>query len=107
MQGENGISRGLKLIVLAGLVIAVVLLLLPRLAAGQDKAPAWFVIIEQKLARERTCLAPTIVQINEFPLGNQVRREGRVRCSDGREFEFTQATPHEPFTIRSCEPARC
>ena len=42
-----------------------------------------------------------------FELAGDTVIEGRVRCLDGREFDFTRPKPHLKFELRLCQPAVC
>jgi hypothetical protein len=42
--------------------------------------------------------------VREVPIGNIVGLEGRIRCSDTREFDFKRDNANQKFTIRQCEP---
>lgn len=95
----------------AALLGAVVTLLplLPTKSAGAAEEPAdqWQVLLQLQLKESYHCDLDTILYVREVPVGNQTSTEGRIRCIDEREFEFSRMRPHEKFTIHLCQPAVC
>lgn len=97
------------------LLLLVALLLglavLPRLARGQNDGMkpdgTWQLILAQQLQGERQCKLDHIVAVRQFELAGDAVVEGRVRCADGREFDFSRAKMHLKFEIRLCQPAIC
>lgn len=67
----------------------------------------WQTILRQQLRSERGCVLKHIVFVKSFPLGNRQALEGRVRCIDGREFDFTREKAHHHFRLQLCRPSVC
>jgi hypothetical protein len=63
--------------------------------------------LERQLRVERDCRIEHVVSVREFELAGRPALEGRVRCFDGREFDFTREQAHLPFRIYLCQPAVC
>lgn len=96
----------------AALVLAAGLALMPRLAGGQPKPgegtdDTWRTVLVQQLQGERQCKLDHIVAVRQFKLAGEDVVEGRARCSDGREFDFSRAKLHLKFELRLCQPAVC
>ncbi|PPD27247.1 MAG: hypothetical protein CTY20_13100 [Hyphomicrobium sp.] len=67
----------------------------------------WTPILRQSLVSEKNCALTEILYFRELKLGDDLALEGRVRCVDGREFEFTRPRPHVKFSFALCQPAVC
>lgn len=67
---------------------------------------SWMPVLRQVLA-EKKCDLGHILWTREVPVGPSTALEGRVRCLDGREFDFTRPRPHLKFDVRLCQPAVC
>lgn len=67
----------------------------------------WTPILRQSLATEKNCSLTEILYFRELKLGDDLALEGRLRCVDGREFEFTRPRPHVKFSFALCQPAVC
>jgi len=80
------------------------ILLATALASGADDG--WIPILRQALSEKR-CDLSHVLWTRNVPVGNSAALEGRVRCLDGREFDFTRPRPHMKFEVRLCEPAVC
>ncbi|MEZ5842722.1 MAG: hypothetical protein R3D27_03180 [Hyphomicrobiaceae bacterium] len=96
----------------AAAVVVAALALKPRLAGGEGDKPkaednTWRTILTQQLMGERQCKLDHIVAVRRFQLAGSEAVEGRVRCSDGREFDFSRAKVHLKFELRLCQPAVC
>ena len=89
--------------VLAAACLLAVMLAKP--AIGQEDN--WKPILLQALTAEKKCTVSDMLWVREVPVGNTVGLEGRVRCVDGREFDFTRTRPHMRFELRLCEPVVC
>lgn len=93
----------LALLAVGLLILLLGLFAVPRLLADEP----WLVGLEDQPDRQQRCTAAQIVAMRQIELAGGVRYEGRMRCADGREFEFTQRQPHQRFEIRACDPAVC
>lgn len=74
-------------------------------AEGDDAS--WMPALRHVLAFEQKCQMVEILWTREVPIGNATALEGRVRCLDGREFDFMRRRPHMKFDVRLCQPAIC
>jgi len=90
-------------------VIAVVFLVAGLMASpsAANDTPVWELSLRQQLASERGCLGPKVTSLRQFKLAGTEALEGRVRCADGREFDFTRPQPQSKFKILLCLPAVC
>jgi len=80
--------------------------------AGLNLHPAsaeeqWLTLLRLQIKDSHGCLLQHIVHVREVPAGKQLALEGRLRCVDGREYDFTRAKPHQKFDIRLCQPTIC
>jgi hypothetical protein len=67
----------------------------------------WRTTLKLQLEAEKNCRLQTYVSVRELPAGVVGGIEGRVRCVDGREYDFTRQKAHQKFDIRLCQPAVC
>lgn len=98
--------------VAAGLVSA--LLLMPVVATprahGQEAksgVPTWQSVLTLQLKDEQRCDLDKVLFEHDVEAGGRVSKEGRVRCLDGREFDFSRPSTHEKFDIHLCQPTVC
>lgn len=78
-------------------------------AQEQDEGAGepWALSLTAQLAAEKRCDVQVTYFVRELPTQEGVVYSGRVRCIDGREFDFSQAKPHLKFDLKACEPAAC
>jgi len=88
----------------AWIAALVVGLASPALGAEDD---AWQTVLRQVLASEKKCQMSEILWVREVPLAGYTGLEGRARCHDGREFDFTRPRPHMKFQVQLCQPTVC
>lgn len=74
------------------------------LAADNDQ---WEALLRMQLETEKKCQFQRIVSMRQLPVPGLDALEGRVRCTDGREFDFSRPKPHQKFEIHLCAPAVC
>ena len=74
-------------------------------ASAEDTS--WLRILQHQLRIEESCGYDHIVWVHTFELAGVEVIDGRVRCTDGREFYFTRPKPHLSYNLRQCEPAIC
>jgi hypothetical protein len=67
----------------------------------------WQATLKLQLTDEKKCLLERFVSMRQAPVGQPDGIEGRVRCIDGREFDFSRQKAHQKFDIRLCQPAVC
>lgn len=88
--------------------VAVALAIVPACAhAAAGGEPSWLPLLRQVLAAEKRCNLEHVVWVRELPVGDSIALDGRVRCYDGREFDFARPRPHLKFEVRLCQPAVC
>jgi hypothetical protein len=90
------------------IAVALALGLIAALASGSLNAEeSWLMQLRQQARAEQGCDLTFIVSERQLPLGNDIRHEGRLRCNDGREFDFTRDRVHQKFTLKLCQPSYC
>jgi hypothetical protein len=108
MRYHLSITRGGALpvanVIRIGLAVAAAVMLSP-VATADDTI--WKTVLERQLVAEKKCELAHYVYVREIEVGGEPRIDGRVRCLDQREFEFTRLKPHQKFEISSCAPAVC
>lgn len=67
----------------------------------------WQALLKMQLDTERKCQFESMVYVRELPVENLGGLEGRVRCADGREFDFSRQKLHQKFELHLCQPAVC
>lgn len=75
-------------------------------ACAANKEP-WEHVLSQQLDLEQKCIVEKTYNVQEFELGDSVVLSGKVRCYDGREFDFSQKKNHMKFDIKACDPTVC
>lgn len=78
-----------------------------RAAEPEKPAPEWQGVLALQLKSEYHCDLDKILFHREVPVGDQMSTEGRIRCLDAREVDFTRNSRHEKFTLRLCQPTVC
>lgn len=77
------------------------------LAQVNTEGQPWALTLSAQLAAEKRCDVQVTYFVRELPSQGGVLYSGRVRCRDGREFDFSQEKPHLKFELKACEPATC
>ncbi len=88
-------------IVVGLMIVAAGSLLGGKIAHGTE---SWQLLLRHQLLEQQRCALDRVLFVREVPVGNIVRLEGRIRCTDTREFDFKRDNANEKFTIRLCEP---
>lgn len=94
---------------LMGMAVCL-LVLAPVGAQGEEakpSAPTWQSVLSLQLKDEYRCDLDKVLFDRDVDVGGRTSKEGRVRCLDGREFDFSRASTHEKFVIHLCQPAVC
>lgn len=74
---------------------------------GKPGVPTWQSVLALQLKDEYRCDLEKVLFDRDVEAGGQVAKEGRARCIDGREFDFSRPSAHEKFKIRLCLPTVC
>ena len=64
-------------------------------------------LLRGQLEQGYSCDLAQVLAVREIPIGNDVGLEGRVRCTDTREYDFSRARSGQRFDIRLCQPTLC
>lgn len=91
-------------------VFAMALTAMPGTLPAQEdagKGEPWALSLSAQLAAEKRCNVQVTYFVREMPVDGGTAYSGRVRCIDGREFDFSQAKPHLKFDLKACEPTAC
>lgn len=67
----------------------------------------WKAVLRLQLEAEQRCQLDHMISVRQLPVAPLGALEGRLRCKDGREFDFSRAKPHLRFDLRLCAPAVC
>ena len=86
------------------LALAAILWGASQSAVAQE---SWETTLRLQLETERKCQLQTFVSVRKFPIESLGALEGRVRCADGREFDFSRQKAHQKFELHLCQPAVC
>lgn len=97
-------SNLLRLAAVAG---AICLCWHPSLAEKVELTQAQRTLLELQLKDAYKCELSEILFSRELEIGGQKSLEGRIRCKDQREVDFTQASPNQKFQLRLCQPTVC
>lgn len=76
-------------------------------SGGAWAEDVWVTVLKAQLVKEKGCQFSHLVQSRAVQLAGAKLYEGRVRCLDGREFDFTQPNAHSKFELKICQPAIC
>lgn len=99
-----------KRVGLAAVPLLAIALVAPQAAAiaqSPKAPPVWELALKAQLKGERQCDLARVISVREFKLAGEEALEGRVRCVDAREFDFSRRKKHEKFELRLCAPATC
>lgn len=102
MAGTNA-----RVLALVGACAVVALAIAPVAACAEEPASSWMTLLKLQLRDGYNCAFESFLNWRHVPLGSGVGTEGRVRCLDRREYEFSRAREHEKFVIRLCQPSVC
>ena len=64
-------------------------------------------LLKLQLKERYACDFEKILFAREIELGGTKTLEGRVRCADEREVDFSQANPNMKFQLELCQPTVC
>lgn len=102
---RSGRSASACSAVLAALALAALAGVGAGISAHAEES--WQVALRLQLDEEKRCRLEAYISVRELPADAVGGIEGRIRCVDGREFDFTRPRTHQKFDIRLCQPAVC
>jgi len=79
----------------------------PAPTAEEEEEEDWLNPLRLQIRGSHGCDVAHLVSVRKLPLAGEVTIEGRLRCLDGREYEFTRPKKHLKFDIRLCQPTIC
>lgn len=80
----------------------------PNAAAGAaEPADSWTTLLQLQLKDSYSCDIERVLYSRHVAIGKDIGTEGRLRCLDRREYDFTRSRQHQKFTIRLCQPTVC
>ena len=91
----------------SSLLLAAALVLSGAALAADEPQGSWLTLLKIQLREGYNCSYAEMLYWRHVPSGADIGTEGRVRCIDRREYDFTRTREHERFTIRLCQPTVC
>ena len=85
-------------------LLAVAIVVTAEITAGGG---LWRLTLSAQLQGEKRCRLDKVLSYQEFKVGGELTRKGRVRCLDAREFSFARGTSQPQFELRLCQSAKC
>ena len=76
-------------------------------SAAVQLSTAQQTLLKTQLNETYNCDLGEILFSRELELGGSKQLEGRVRCRDQREIDFSQSNPNQRFQLRLCQPTVC
>ncbi|MEZ5818054.1 MAG: hypothetical protein R3D44_13315 [Hyphomicrobiaceae bacterium] len=95
----------MKLLRSAAALAAIVACMAPSTTPRSEEG--WEATLKLQLDAEKKCLFERIVSVRQLPVEKLGALEGRVKCKDGREFDFSRQKAHQKFELHLCMPAVC
>ncbi len=95
-----------RALALAGLIAAAALTA-GGPAVWAQAQEGWEATLKLQLDLEKKCQFERLISVRQLPVEGLGGLEGRVRCHDGREFDFLRQKAHQKFELRLCMPAVC
>ena len=77
------------------------------IASAGHAADSWEVLLSHQLREEQRCVLDKVLSVREVPVGKIVGLQGRIRCTDTREYDFEREHENQKFKIRLCQPEVC
>lgn len=103
MTFASSLLRRLSILLALALALSVLAQAVPPASAEEP----WLAFLRHQIKSSHNCDIEHLVFSREVPVGNETTIEGRLRCRDGREYDFTRARPHQKFDVRLCQPTVC
>ncbi len=110
LRNPKALSRRLPLAIAAAL--GAMMLLSSVNAEEGGKSPtnltvAQKTLLELQLKERYNCTLDAILFAREFELAGERKLEGRIRCADQREIDFSQESENSRFMLQLCQPTIC
>jgi ABC-type methionine transport system permease subunit len=102
--GCAALAAHAKTLLAVMVVAAVALLAMGVVGASRGTgAESWQVLLAHQLKEQQRCTLAEVLFVREVKVGGRVGMEGRIRCTDTREYDFTREHENQRFTLRKCE----
>lgn len=89
----------------ASAVLCIAAGLISSAAVAEEEE--WRTLLRQQLQSQYGCRLEAFLFERQVPLGGDTTRDGRIRCVDGREVDYTQSNILLKFELRLCSPTVC
>jgi hypothetical protein len=76
-------------------------------SAAVNLSPSQQTLLKSQLSENYNCQLGEILYSREIEIGGEKQLEGRIRCQDQREIDFTQSNANQKFQLRLCQPTVC
>jgi hypothetical protein len=76
-------------------------------AASAELEASALALLRGQLEQGYGCELAQVLAVREIPIGDDIGLEGRVRCTDVREYDFSRTRSGQRFDIRLCQPTVC
>ena len=76
-------------------------------SAAVNLSPSQQTLLKSQLSENYNCQLGESVYSREIEIGGEKQLEGRIRCQDQREIDFTQSNANQKFQLRLCQPTVC
>jgi hypothetical protein len=76
-------------------------------SAAVELSTAQQTLLRSQLNENYHCELGEILFSREIEIGGGKKLEGRIRCRDQREIDFSQSSPNQRFQLRLCQPVVC
>lgn len=107
MPTQHSGNPRIKLLAIAAFAASVFSCSLSAVANPVELSQAQRTLLELQLKDAYKCTFSEMLFMRELEIGGKKSIEGRIRCADQREVDFTQASPNERFELRLCQPTVC
>ena len=97
--------RAMKIVAVVVVFAAATAAFVTAEITGSDDL--WRLALNAQLQTEKRCRLDELMESRTFELAGNTVIEGRIRCTDGREYTFSRDKPHLKFRFKACEPAVC
>jgi hypothetical protein len=92
---------------LACVALCAALMSAPASPGAVELETSALALLRGQLEQTYNCDLAQILTLREVPVGDTVGIEGRARCADAREYDFSRSRAGQRFEIRLCQPTVC